>query len=79
MSAHPITANENTPLDQVVHVMETRRVKRLPVVRRRKVVGIVSRANLMLAVASIHRATRASLVADRAIRDHILLAIREQN
>jgi CBS domain-containing protein len=79
MSAHPITVNEDTPLDQVVHLMETRRVKRLPVVRGGKVVGIVSRANLMLAVASIHRATRASLVADGAIRDHILSAIREQS
>jgi CBS domain-containing protein len=79
MRAHPITVNENTPLDQVVHLMETHRVKRLPVVRRGKVVGIVSRANLMLAVASIHRGTRASTVADGAIRDHILSAICEQS
>jgi predicted transcriptional regulator len=79
MSAHPITVNGGTPLDQVVHLMETHGIKRLPVIHRGKVVGIVSRANLMLAVASIHRATRASPVADSAIREHILSAIREQS
>ena len=35
--------------------METRRIKRLPVVRGRKVVGIVSRANLLHALASALR------------------------
>jgi CBS domain-containing protein len=79
MTANPTTVGEHTPLDQVVHLMETHRVKRLPVVRRGKVVGIVTRANLMRALASIHRTARASATDDGAIRDHILLAISKQN
>jgi CBS domain-containing protein len=79
MISNPITVDEDTPLDEVVHLMETRRVKRLPVVRRGEVVGIVSRANLMRALASIHRASRVSSTADSTIRDHILSAIREHS
>jgi CBS domain-containing protein len=79
MTASPVTVAEHTPLDQVVHLMETHRIKRLPVVHRGKVVGILTRANLILALASIQRAARTSRTDDRAIRDHILSAIREQS
>jgi CBS domain-containing protein len=79
MSANPITVDERMPLDQVVHLMETHHVKRLPVVRRGKVVGIVTRADLMLALASLHRSARASPLDDSVIRNGILSAIHEQN
>ena len=49
------TVAEDAPLEQVVHLMERHRIKRLPVVRDGKVVGIVTRANLMRAVASLAR------------------------
>jgi CBS domain-containing protein len=78
MSADPVTVNEDTPLDQIVHLMETHEVRRLPVVRRGRVIGIVTRANLMLALASLHLATHGS-PADSAIRDRILSAIRDQS
>ena len=52
MTQTPITVAEDTPLEEVVHLMESRRIKRLPVVRDGKVVGIVSRANLLQALAS---------------------------
>ena len=45
MTQSPITITEDTSLEEVVHLMESRRIKRLPVVRNGKVVGIVSRAN----------------------------------
>ena len=51
MTRKPITVQEDTPLDQVVHLMESLRVKRLPVVRGEKVVGVVSRVSLMRALA----------------------------
>lgn len=79
MTASPVTVAEHTPLDQVVHLMETHRIKRLPVVRRGKVVGIVTRANLMRALASIHHTARASPAENSTIREHILSAIREQS
>ena len=50
----PVTITEDVPLDEVVRIMERRRVKRLPVVRvGDTVVGIVSRANLLHALASL--------------------------
>jgi CBS domain-containing protein len=79
MTRKPITLQEDTPLDQVVHLMESHRVKRLPVVRGEKVVGIVSRANLMRALASIYRAAPKSSKGDAAIRSQILLEIAKQD
>ena len=79
MTRKPITVQEDTPLDQVVHLMERRSVKRLPVVRGEKVVGVVSRANLMRALASMYRTAPKSSKNDAAIRDQILSDIAKQD
>jgi CBS domain-containing protein len=79
MTRKPITVQEDTPLDQVVHLMESLRVKRLPVVRGEKVVGVVSRVNLMRALASIYRAAPKSSKDDAAIRSQILSDIAKQD
>jgi CBS domain-containing protein len=79
MTSNPATAGEDMSLDEVVHLMETRGVKRLPVVRRGKVVGIVSRANLMRALASIHRAPPKASKRDATIRNRILSSIAKQS
>ena len=50
MTCDPLTVTEDEPLETVVDLMERRHVKRLPVLRDGKMVGIVSRANLMHAV-----------------------------
>jgi predicted transcriptional regulator len=55
MTRDPIRADENTPLDQLVHLMEKNNIKRVPVLRQDKLVGIVTRANLLQAVASMAR------------------------
>lgn len=79
MTRKPITVQEDTPLDQVVHLMESRSVKRLPVVRGEQVVGVVSRANLMRALASMYRAAPKSSKNDAAIRGQILSDIAKQD
>ena len=79
MTCEPIMVQEDTQLDQVVHLMESHNIKRLPVVRGEKVVGVVSRANLMRALASIHRAAPESSKDDAAIRDQILSDIAKQD
>ena len=53
MTPDPYTVTEGAPLEDVVRIMEKRRIKRLPVVRGKLVVGIVSRANLLHALASL--------------------------
>jgi CBS domain-containing protein len=57
MTTDPVTASEDDPLEKVVEVMERRHVKRLPVTRDGRVVGIISRSNLMHALASFARET----------------------
>jgi signal-transduction protein with cAMP-binding, CBS, and nucleotidyltransferase domain len=79
MTPKPVTVGEHTPLDEVVHLMETHGVKRLPVLRRGKIVGIVSRANLMRALASLHRVVLKSSKSDAAIRNRILADIDKQS
>jgi CBS domain-containing protein len=83
MTTDPVTAAENDTLEKVVEVMERRHVKRLPVVKNGRVVGIISRANLMHALASFARdeEERAARVQpnDSQIRDNILAVLDRQN
>jgi CBS domain-containing protein len=50
MSKNPIGIGVETPVDEIIELIERHRVKRLPVVANGNVVGIVSRANLLLAL-----------------------------
>jgi CBS domain-containing protein len=72
MTAAPITISEDAGLDEAVELMESRRVKRLPVVRGGQVVGIVSRANLLRALVSLAVAAPPPAMTDVAIRDALL-------
>jgi CBS domain-containing protein len=74
--AHTVTEDE--PLEQVVHLMERYRIKRVPVVRGDKVVGIVTRQNLMRALASLALAEHPVAADDAAIRERLLAELRRQ-
>jgi CBS-domain-containing membrane protein len=75
MTPDPYTVGENATLEDVVEIMERRHIKRLPVVRAGRMVGIVSRANLMYALASLSREVAAPAGGDAAIRDDIVAAL----
>ena len=79
MTRDPVTVKESTPLYEVVHLMERRNIKRLPVARASKVVGIISRANLIRALAGLHLQGRASEKTDCAIRNRIMADIEKQD
>ena len=53
MSRNVIAVDETTDLAEVADLLETKRIRRVPVVRDNKVVGIVSRANLVRALAMV--------------------------
>ena len=55
MTKEPLTISEDTTLEVIVELMEKNHVKQLPVMRGDQLVGIVSRANLLQAVASLAR------------------------
>jgi CBS domain-containing protein len=78
MTQTPITVAENTALEEVVHLMESRRIKRLPVMRDGKVVGIVSRANLLQALASVVGNIPSAGPNDAAIHDQIMTELGNQ-
>jgi CBS domain-containing protein len=79
MTPAPCTVTPETSLEQIVDVMERRRIKRLPVVEGGKLVGIVSRANLMHALASMARHAKPPAEADDMIRDKILAELGKQS
>jgi CBS domain-containing protein len=79
MTPEPHTITESTPLDEVVKLMERHRIKRLPVVRDGKLVGIVSRANIMHALVSLAREAKAPAGSDAAIRERILAECERQS
>jgi len=79
MTRNPVTAAEDTNLDEAVRLMENRNIKRLPVLRDGKLVGIISRANLMRALLSIHRKAPQSSSDDAAIRERILADAAKQS
>ncbi len=79
MTPDPYTVTEEDTLEHLVEVMQGRRVKRLPVVRDGRMVGIVSRANLMLALASLAREAAPTTGPDWSIRSQILAALGGQH
>ena len=80
MTPEPYTVTEDTALEDVVQLMEKYRIKRLPVVRGKNVVGIVSRANLLHALASLAPQVNssASELTDETIRNLLLNELEHQ-
>ncbi len=68
MTRKVVTADERTPLHEVATLMQRHGVKRLPVVRDGKVVGIVSRANLLQGLLAREPFPAASTLDDDQVR-----------
>ena len=79
MTIEPKTITPETPLDEIVRLMERHRIKRLPVVQDGKLVGIVSRANLLHELASVAREVKPPAGDDAAIRERILAECARQS
>jgi CBS domain-containing protein len=79
MTKSPLTITEDTALEEIVALMEKNNVKRLPVVRGDKVVGIVSRANLLQAVASLAREVPDPTADDDHIRNRVIDALEKND
>jgi CBS domain-containing protein len=75
MTLEPLTITEDTVLETIVELMEKNNVKRLPVMRGDKIVGIVSRSNLLQAVASLAREVPDPTADDDHIRNRVIDAI----
>ena len=72
MTTNVISVAGDTPLDEVVGLMERRRIKRLPVVEGDVLVGVVSRLDLLRALLRAIEAQHSEHRSDDAIREQIL-------
>lgn len=75
MTQNPVAIAEDTPLEQIVVTMERRNIKRLPVLREGKVVGMVTRADFLPAIANLAREVPQSSNDDEEIRKSVLTAM----
>lgn len=73
------TVTEDANLEDVVELMERRRIKRVPVMRAKKVVGMVTRSNLMHAMVSLARAEPKSAKNDTTIRETLLAEMQKES
>ena len=74
-----ISVTEETTVADIAILLETNRIKRVPVLRDGRLVGIVSGANLVRALAmTINERPSGAEADDRAIRDRLLNELRAQ-
>jgi CBS domain-containing protein len=78
MTKEVITASPETPLDEIAALLEKRSIKRVPIVENDQLVGMVSRANLVQAMASAGKALEIPL-SDSTIRDRLLAHLKAQD
>ncbi len=75
MTQNPVTVTASTPLEQLVRLMEKNDIKRLPVMSDGVLVGIVTRSNLLQAVASMAHEIPDPTADDDHIRGRIARAV----
>jgi len=77
MTREVVSVEELASLGEIAELMETKRIKRVPVVHDGKIVGIVTRADLLQVLAS-GGAASADEESDRLIRDRLLAELPRQ-
>lgn len=80
MTRNVVTVTEATPVGEIARLLEEHRIKRVPVVRDGKLVGIVSRANLLHSLAARPAPVHSErLPDDRAIRDEVVRVLEHED
>lgn len=78
MSTDVQSVTELTPLEDIVELMERRRIKRVPVVCGEQLVGIITRSNLMRAMVALARSAPPMSKDDAAIRERLLKEMQKE-
>jgi CBS domain-containing protein len=78
MTREVVTVQEDTPLAEVAKLFEHHNIKRVPVVRGGKVVGIVGRADLLHVLADLHSKS-APILDDAGIQAEIMRQLKSQH
>jgi CBS domain-containing protein len=77
MTRNVISTSPDTPIHEVATLLEKNAIKRVPVVRDGQLVGLISRANLIQAVASARKGLEIP-ASDTAIRDRLMSHLKAQ-
>lgn len=72
MTKNVVTAQQDTPLEGIAALMKRHGVKRVPILRDGKVVGIVSRANLLQGLLAREPYSTDYQVSDEGVRDTVV-------
>jgi CBS domain-containing protein len=73
MTRDVVTVCDDTPVGKIAEILEKNKIKRVPVMADGKIVGIVSRANLLQALAANHEMLQKTpSVDDRALRERVV-------
>jgi CBS domain-containing protein len=78
MSTEPVTISPEASLEDLVELMTTRKIKRLPVIEKGKLVGIVARSDLMRAMLRALPASTTVASDDERIRQAIIAELAKQ-
>jgi CBS domain-containing protein len=79
MTRNLCTASEETPLAEIVLLMEKHHIKRVPIMRGKTIVGMVSRQNFVQAVSSLSRDLPDPTPDDVSLRSRILAVIEDHH
>jgi CBS domain-containing protein len=79
MSSPAITVGPDTSLREVASLLERKGIKRVPIVDGGKLVGIISRANLLRAFVAFYVAPTAEATSDEEIRERVYSRLRSQH
>lgn len=79
MASPIVTVSEDTPLVDVADILERHNIKRVPVVRNGKLVGVLSRADIVKAFAEGRAIGQRPEEGDRALRHAFLDALSKQS
>jgi CBS-domain-containing membrane protein len=78
MTRPVVSVAPDTPLGEIAEILEKRRIKRVPVIDEGRLVGIVSRANLLQALAARKPVAPAAAPGDAALRERVLGDLRKE-
>ena len=78
MSENVVTAEPTTPLESAIETMTKRHIKRLPVVVEGKVVGIVTRSDILQALANLLPSPNQKAVTDAEIEQAVAAELAAQ-
>jgi CBS domain-containing protein len=72
MTSPAIVVDGDTPIGEIARILEEKKIKRVPVVHLERLIGIVSRADLMRCIVASHKSWAHVDVDDDIIRDRLL-------